>query len=326
MKRETFKQALKHEGKVHHLSHNDLDGLSPVVLSKAAFENVKYRSVHNNDVDRTALKFLSELDEGDLFIMTDISVSEEVAVEIQKKVEAGAKILLIDHHHSALWLNTYDWAWVEETTDGVRQCATNLYGQLLLEAERLCGVNIDTLRVYLEMVRLWDTWDWSREGKLEPKYLNGVFKLCSIKDFIKVAGRMIQEDKYALPLEYENLVLHEEKQAKRFMKEKEAFAREFDVDGIRVAAVFCEQHHSETGNFIVAARPHCGYVVLINATKGMLSFRSGDNGTDVSVIVKTYGGGGHKNAAGCAMTPESMERYVYPTLLPQMEIKQKQSA
>ena len=60
---------------------------------------------------------------------------------------------------------------------------------------------------------------------------------------------------------------------------------------------------SEAGNYLVGQydRPAC--VWYSDGTEVKLMFRSRDDLPDVSVIAKAFGGGGHRNAAGCRVSP-----------------------
>lgn len=102
-------------------THTDLDGVGCAVLAYLAFgyENVDVEFCSYDNVNQKVLKFimsrsLSNSAYYGLYI-TDLSVSEEVARQIEKHKD-NIMPRLFDHHATALWLNKYDWCQVMENT------------------------------------------------------------------------------------------------------------------------------------------------------------------------------------------------------------------
>ena len=100
--------------KVKCFVHTDLDGVGCAILAYLAFgrENVDVEYCNYNDVDGKIREFYlcGTPEEYDAVYITDISVDEEVAAEINELVIAGQNWKLFDHHATALWLNRHEWS------------------------------------------------------------------------------------------------------------------------------------------------------------------------------------------------------------------------
>jgi nanoRNase/pAp phosphatase (c-di-AMP/oligoRNAs hydrolase) len=55
---------------------------------------------------------------------------------------------------------------------------------------------------------------------------------------------------------------------------------------------------SDTGNLLSKGEPFAATYTDLGDGRRSFSLRSSDEGADVSVVAKKYGGGGHRNAAG----------------------------
>ncbi len=81
-----------------------------------------------------------------------------------------------------------------------------------------------------------------------------------------------------------------------------------DVTGVghKVPTVNSCLFQSEIGHELLKKYTKAPYSVVWYYKEGkiLLSLRSMDDRADVSAIAKQFGGGGHRNAAGCSVTPE----------------------
>lgn len=301
--------------RVYHVSHNDLDGVSPIVLTKLAFPNIRTKVVANGGpVDIATKEYMDVMGKEDLLVLTDLSPSLEVAGLIEEKIEEGYKIILFDHHKSAMPIQNPTWTEIVVEQNSILACGTSLYADFLTRSNCLSDYSEAAVETYVELVRSWDTWDWSRTGNLEAKKLNTLFYLIGIKEYIAFVMERVETGTFSFGKEYEQVLKLEEKKIELEMSKREKITREFEIDGEMVGIVHCENYHSEVGHYILDKRAHLDYVVLINLEKRTISLRSSDGGRDVQTIAKTYGGGGHPNAAGCEFKEETIEKYVSPYL------------
>lgn len=301
---------------LYHISHNDLDGVAPLITSKHVFKDRKMnlRYVSNKKVDLEITRALAVLEPGDLLLITDVSPSEEVAKALQTAHEAGVLIVLLDHHRTALWLNEYNWAYVANEDAGKLHSATNLYYDLLVSAEILQNNTPDALSDFVEQVRLWDTWLWNAEKLQIPKNLNSLYYLTGYREFSEYMLRILGNQQFFLDKSAKKILTIEEARIQRYMKSKNDHARIVSVGTHTVAVTFADQYISETGNHIAESNPDVDYVALVDPSKGLLSLRSATGKADVSIVAKKNGGGGHEHAAGCPLSESLISQYVIPAL------------
>lgn len=302
---------------VRHFSHSDMDGASPIVLSKLAFDEVNYTMCGYNNIDEALIKFLNcPNDQYDLVLITDISVNREVAERIEEENRTWDRFRLIDHHGTAEWLNQYSWAHVqsEEIVEGESQktSATSLLYRFLTDedhgmfptledivrTEGYFGDSIldDDYYEFAEHVRQYDTWEWETVyGNKQPKYLNDFFYLVKAKRFIE---RFTTNPSIWFDEGEEMVVRIEEERIQSYIRGRVSKIKPIQIEGIKCAVLFADQYVSELGNYICKTYPEYDAVIMIDMHGQKLSFRASKDGVDVAALAQRYGGGGHIKASG----------------------------
>ena len=84
MKLKNLPKKIGQYDKVHLISHTDLDGVGPSIVLQAYGIMHEADFVETRKVDEAVLARLEELQDNELLIITDLSVSEEVAEAITK--------------------------------------------------------------------------------------------------------------------------------------------------------------------------------------------------------------------------------------------------
>ncbi|GEC87799.1 MULTISPECIES: DHH family phosphoesterase [Brevibacillus] len=314
--------------KIVHFSDKDLDGESCAILSRIAFSNqeVDSRGVTPYTVNQEVQKFIEEELTLDMYVViTDVSVNDEVALLIQKKIDQGHVLVLIDHHPTALPLaSKYDWAKVIIEESGKKTSATSLYYDYLVNHGYLSPTGV--LSHYVELVRSFDTWDWDATGTIQANQLNILFYMVERETFVQnVLGRLRGEgadtDQFVFDEVESILIYTEEKRIDEFeqkkLKQMKLIPVEIDLEEpktYQVGVVFLEQYHSTTGNFLCKHAEMIDFVAMLDPGKGRISFRTIREDVDLSVIAQHYGGGGHPKASGCSFTGVTLKAYVYPAL------------
>ena len=155
-------------------THTDLDGFGCAVLAKLAFKNVDIEYVDYDEVDAAVSAYLPVATKEDMIYITDISISEAVAEEIEKR---DLNVFLMDHHPTAVGLRKHDWCTVkifgrDETT---KTSGTELFYERLIETERL--KHTEALTSFVTIVRDWDTLRWKELGEagLNSNNMNELF-------------------------------------------------------------------------------------------------------------------------------------------------------
>ena len=147
---------------------------------------------------------------------------------------------------------------------------------------------------YVEAADLWrfETLDRAREVS------------CAIRSYpqtFEAWDELEKRDVEELKQEGASILRAQQQQVNRIAKN----AYETEIAGYKVLIVNSSSYASEVGNYLATGRPFS--VVWFEDSKGdkVLSFRSKEDGVDVSEIAKLYGGGGHKHSLGARITEDS---------------------
>lgn len=309
---------LKMQDKLLVITHTDLDGYGSAIVAEHVFGNmpggVFVKHLENKDVDRTILEMLSsgELSSYDHVYMTDLSVSSDVAGEIDMALEDGRlkDFVLLDHHKHALPLNIYSWAIVKiEHAPGILASGTSLFYDFLKTDWQLEPT--PGLEYFVEMVRRYDTWEWFNLYKEEEaKLVNDLFGVYGGPYFSQhVLGYLQMKGPHVKLLDSNarHILAIERHRIDRYYEERvkgKAFSKFLNYSCV---VVFADQYHSELGSRLHQDNPEKDMVVIVNPNDRKISFRTIHDNIDLSVLAKRLGGGGHSKAAGAPLTELTLE-------------------
>lgn len=302
------------------LTHTDMDGSGVVVLNQM-FDNVEIRNCSNNNMSYVIKKHVLDSNEYDTILVVDISCNKEDA-EVIDKSPNKKKLVLLDHHETALHLNQYGWAVVEpslvedsfrtkyyEGLDGGHSSGTSLlYDFLDYQGHTERVKNKELLEEYVNLVAMYDTWDWNDLfGKDEkPKQLEDVFEMYGIDMFQRVMSEKIENGEALVGIEEESLL-------RSFKEEEDAYvctASEAFEEGV-------VNIQGKPYTFVMSVSDaHLGAVLdrmkgdfeeadlhIVNYGSG-ISLRTLKEGIHIGNLVKQFGGGGHPKAGGMRISKE----------------------
>jgi len=318
---------------VHHLSHNDLDGYSPQVISQlSTLEVVEYIHCGYDRFEKELEKVMSVFEENkevvsfetSAILITDIApTSEEIVERLNKLFTAGLTVVLLDHHDTAKWISEKypEWAFITSKINDRLTCATELYYLYLKEKDCFLVHVYESYAVsdFVEQVRSYDTWDWYRTGNDRAKELNSVLYILTPSQFIEMQGAKFVKtftnlrlpDLFSLNETERLLVSIENKREEKYIegRSKRMVKHEWYVDGKRydVGVVFADQYHSTLGNTLNTLNPDLNFVAILDMNSGKGSLRTIHEDVHVGNIAKSIaGGGGHPKAAGFEFDSEKM--------------------
>lgn len=304
--------------KVKLFTHTDLDGIGCEIVGRLAFKNidVTYCDYHNiNDIIE---KFI--MDKGyegyDIVFITDISVNDHVAELIENFVPD--KVRLLDHHQTALWLNdVYEWSYVETENEkvGIQSGTTLLFEHLLSYHDTFRNENgsyvkfMDALRVFVEKVRRYDSWDWKNiYNDNEARSLNQLFYLLGRESFAdKYVNKFLNNDLFVVEKgfwtdmfdESDKAILNVDN-AKRYAYINKKNKQMFKANLLKynTGVVFAEQYISELGNELAEMNPDLDFITIIDMGNKKVSYRTVKDINLGQDIAGKFGGGGHPRASG----------------------------
>lgn len=336
------------------LTDEDLDGLGCAIVLKELMEKIPNVEFDIRFVGRKIYqefqKFLDnkEYDNYDYIFVTDLSISKDQAEAVirtasgspsstglfKKKELLSNKLIVLDHHNSALWLNDYPFANViidYETPGGITEptsgtLLTYLYltsefipvklGYTMEEvAEGFSKEEFIGLNAFIYMVRDYDTWLWKKNNDHIPKDFNDWFLDVGIEKTFAYYKKILDDIKVNLETlrildlpkfinqDLEFIAIKRKKYIEAALKRMKTIDTQFGKIGI----LFAEQYTSELGNIASELNPDLKFIALYNGDRfSMRTVRDDINlGTDVAKKIAENGGGIPK-AAGFSVNEDVM--------------------
>lgn len=228
-----------------------------------------------------------------LSVFTDMRPSRTVINRIvAESLDMHPRVLLVDHHASAIDLAQYPWALVD-----TRYAASLLIARLVSEID-------PTMMQILPLAQLADEHD--RWIHLTDASVNLALAFQSFgSEWIESMTRQLVAERFTLHellskrhVEYavHNAQRHRDDAIKRAIEQTKIFD---DHMGYVVAHSLATQFTSEVGEGLYRRFPRVDYVSLWNPIDGSVSLRSGmDQLGSLHMIAEQFGGGGHPHAAG----------------------------
>lgn len=279
------------------ISDSDLDGYGCVLMGKKLIgertdSNFEYATPKRENLN-TVLRDIILSRKYTTIFMTDCYPLEQNISIINQFVNEGNEFVLLDHHKTALKLNQYSWSRVKVETNGHKHCGTELFYEYLKED----GFNVSDFNEIVELIRSYDTWDWYYAQLQEAYKLNQLFFFFGGDEFIEnISWKISQELPILTEVDYNVLNAIDKLDAQYINEHKDTFET-FEYEGLKVGVVFADRCISVLGQTICQENPQLDYCCLVDLSKNKCSLRSIGK-TDVSVIAKKFGGGGHAQAGG----------------------------
>jgi oligoribonuclease NrnB/cAMP/cGMP phosphodiesterase (DHH superfamily) len=329
--REFFNRCnISHKSKVAVVSHNDLDGVGPVIIARNYFEDCKYFTVSNLAVDKTVklVLFSPDYEDREIILITDCSVSDANLISyINAENNRGKRmILLFDHHGTALALNNFDWAVVtqEKGVSGTKLLWKYMEEDVLdvLGTEKF--LKLDNL---VNKISDYDTWQWVEKNDRDcynlhdlysntgveymlSKYLGDAWNTYNEFELFNTMDRALMFD-YARKMEF--TILPAIKRSSRIMD----FEFEIpDAPGkvtIHRKKVKCATISCPVGE-LAEKLYEDGIDYIVFFYHDTISVRARVDDLDLGAWAKHMGdGGGHRRAAGFPMNKNNF--YLYKNYL-----------
>lgn len=282
------------------ISHeDDIDGIGGVILGYLAFNKIDYMLIHIQEQNEI-VSFVRNSNYEKIFI-TDIGLEKEIADQIN---DLGGNIYHFDHHETNIYASRYAFSTVEIQRNGISTCGTELF-YLYLKDNNLLK-DTDLLKRFVEDTRAYDTWDWVKNNNVEANDLNKLFGIVGIDTYISKMVERLKKNNESIFDENDRYLieLHTQEENELIeLSDKSLIIRE--KDGFKFGIVFGNKFFSIIGNTLCNRHSELDYMLLIDPLNMKASLRSVK--IDVSKIAESYGGGGHKYAAGFNLNEEKFK-------------------
>lgn len=273
------------------VTHNDLDGVGCEIVARCFYPEITPDKVHHCDygiVNDTVKNILTTTNEN--LMISDVSISEETALLIHEKY--SKRVRLYDHHQtSEEYLKDYDWCVIDQ-----QRCATKIMFDdcCVLFPNSKAPIDLPAFVYYVNDYDLWlHTLPYAT-------LFNDLVSLLGKRKFVNIMLKRLRGREALINKNDQMFLDAHTKKKEWYFKNK---SNEAKVDGDRLV-VIGNRYSSDMAGYIRAIKKppeewkNVKYIDIINAERGTHSLRSYDDNFDVSKIAESFGGGGHKNAAG----------------------------
>lgn len=293
-------------------SHTDLDGYGCNIVMKALVSqstviatNMNYEE--NNEIVKNYI-LSGEYKNYRCTFITDISVNEEVAELIDKTKDL--RLVLLDHHPTAEWLNKYDWANVCVNNCFEKTSGTELLFNFLVSSDG-CVEDWNYFREihdFVKQVKRYDTWLWKEKYNDDtPKKLNDLFYILGYDKFYSSLKENNFNVKFLIH-DYSYLLENQQKKIDKYIEKKNKEIIGCPIRDYNVGVVFANQYQSELGNRLSELNPQYDLIAMIG--ENTISYRTPKENINCGKFAKLFEGGGHPKAAGSEINEEQKNKII----------------
>ena len=294
----------------------DPDGIGCVILAKRSFKEVDYTLCKNiTDLDSKLENFILNKDylNYERIYITDLCPSINLLDEIAREEQFSKKLLVIDHHISNLKnVEQKNYSFVKINLEG---CATSLFYDYLKQ-NNLISSN-DSLKEFVLLTRLHDTWEWKESNNLDAYHLETLFhKLGNVGYLNHFFDKLNLESKHFAYSEEEKLWIKEQ------LKEEEKYLNNLinrviykKIDDVLYGIVYGLYNYRNSLADKLSENKSCDVLVFMAVDNETVSFRSINDNIEVDKIAKEFNGYGHKKAAACNLNYENESKLIEKYLI-----------
>lgn len=284
------------------ITHTDLDGIGCEILGRLLFEDdIDVSRCGYNNVNDVVEQTILNHKHYEKIIITDISVNETVANDLDY---ISNKVMLLDHHSSALFLNKYTFATIKETYYKGKTCGTQLLYNCFENSSKT-----DKLSNFVEMVRRYDTWEWKDKYNDEmPKRLNDLLYIMGKDKFVDLIINKVKSDEDLFDDTINMILDLRQNEINEYVKNKNKILINHEILGYKAGVVFADNFISELGGMLGEMHPELDFIAIIN--QQTISYRTIKDGVNLSKIAEHFGGGGHPKASGSQISKNDVNRFI----------------
>lgn len=295
----------------------DIDGLGNVVLSKLAFEDVKFELCENSGLGGINDIFKKYYDNKEIYkydkiFFTDIGLSAENVELLNTDTKLKGKVFMFDHHASQYDIkDKYDWAKILIENEDGKCCGTSLFYEYLVDNNLINETNL--IKEFVEFTRQYDTWEWKDiyNNKI-PEDMTILLYVIDAMDYIDTMYDKLLKNEtngFVFNEKERYLIDLEENKIQKYITEKIGTMIVKEIGGHKAGVIFAEKY----GNFIAEKlrqiKAEVDYAVLIDLSLRKSHYRSMGKLETWPIAVK-YGGKGNKFTGGSPISIEQIEKII----------------
>lgn len=327
------------------LTHIDMDGSGPAIILKTLYPAIQVQHCGNGEmsdiIEHAVTDPTARPENCTVIIVCDISCTQAAADRINTALpKSGVKLILLDHHKTALHLNDYDWAVVSPTapSDTMRKEYYNNYTDytpltsgtaLLLDylnyAELLQKNDEKRMKQLLSlthMISAYDTWEWNDLFKADlPKQFNDIFLIYGVKRFEeRMTTRVLYCDELITEFDKDMLAIEQDHVNEAVADDaKHIKEKDLTIDGRTYHCVISLSSENMAAMFLYMKTEYPDADLYIISYGTGISIRTVKPDIDVSAITLRRGGGGHPGAGGFKISEDVQTQFILSAM--QCELK-----
>ena len=293
---------------------SDIDGMGPVVLSLLAYKNVDYILCETFNLEKEIDKYFlnNKIYEYDKILITDLCPNKEYLSKLANDQILNNKILIFDHHKTALEYNEENYPFVTlKISDDKGLCSgTSLFYDYLI-ANDLIPETSNSIASFTELTRRYDTWEWKTKYNDETAHkLSILFDAVGCNGYIELMYQKLMDDtlsnfsftNFEIMLINNKLSQIEEKITNYANKLiiKELF-------GLKAGIAFISyEYRNDLSEYLKNNNYDIDFAMLIALDSRSISYRSIKDDVNVRIIAEKLGGKGHDKAASSPIANENI--------------------
>ena len=311
--------------KVLVFSHgSDIDGMGSIIISKVYFDEIKYHYCEMSDIDEKILNSIKskEIYNYNYIFVTDLCPTNETLDIIKQDSKLREKFIVIDHHKTRLnKVGDYDFVHINIEDNQGMCCATSLFYGYLLQHNFI--KNKDSVKLYSELTRLEDTWEWKKNNNILAHNLSHLFNVLGRDEYILLMSNKLKNNKtFSLTKEENWIIDNKLKEIEKNLKEYANSIKTIEINDKCGALIIIDyQYRNEFPEYLKNNNYNYDFVMMVCFNHNSISFRSITD-CNVREIAELYGGGGHDKAASCPLDIKKQEK-IYDIILENKIIKSK---
>lgn len=322
---------------IYCIRHYDLDGIGIEVVMKALSMVTGVEVIFYEDNPKADLSFeevLRNRTPYDFIFIADLSFSSKEYIDkmVNDYIDIDKWLILLDHHHTAQFMNDYDFAFIREhqPKQGIVTSGTLLtfYAFKDILSKKMSYCSYCRLERFVNAVAAYDTYFFKDESELSeslygslPNDLNILFKYYNNKKekqgFIDYIYDTIVNDldliddksKIIIEIQKDNI---EGELTRAYLEAKIISYKKYKF----AIYYYTGEYVSEIGNALCnRTYEPIDFALIIDLNKCKVGLRTSRDDLDLTMLIKDIpGAGGHPKACGFSFDSEeiySVNSYIY---------------
>jgi oligoribonuclease NrnB/cAMP/cGMP phosphodiesterase (DHH superfamily) len=291
------------------LTHNDLDGAGCAILAKLAWkDNVEIQYCGYPDKVTSKLQKLASspgFNKYSRIYVTDCRFNSKL---LKQFPVLHNKLCLFDHHTVTVdSLLNFPWAVIRTNIGNRMTCGTEMFYYYLKVQDAVPDIS-----QFVELVRLYDTWDWESKREMNALYLSQLVDEFGVDFFVKTFAERLKNGNIPVSNLFsptENLIIRQlnariEKDIVSYcnciyrFKIQKFLTSTGRKEILNCGMLFCDHDISLIGNE-VARRTNLDIVFILDLNKERIRARTRRDDINIGeLMARVFDGGGHQKAAG----------------------------